>query len=180
VDVGALVSTGSTLLYRIAQTGTLRVYLNVPQSNASSIHAGQPAQLTLSNFPGRRFLGTVARTARALDPSSRTMLVEVGVPNADGALFPGMYAEVDLSSARLNPPLLVPAQALIIRSNGAEVAVVQPDGSVHLQKVEIGRDYGDRVEIVQGVTEGTTIVAAPGDATQEGAKIVPVSSAKAE
>ncbi len=180
VDVGALVSTGSTLLYRIAQTGTLRVYLNVPQSNASSIHAGQPAQLTLSNFPGRRFAGTVARTASALDPSSRTMLVEVGVPNADGALFPGMYAEVDLSSARLNPPLLVPAQALIIRSNGAEVAVVQPDGSVHLQKVEIGRDYGDRVEIVQGVTEGTTIVAAPGDAAQEGARIVPVSSAKAE
>ncbi len=180
VDVGALVSTGSTLLYRIAQTGTLRVYLNVPQANASSIHAGQPAQLTLSNFPGRRFAGTVSRTANALDPSSRTMLVEVGVPNADGALFPGMYAEVGLSSARLNPPLLVPAQALIIRSNGAQVAVVQPDGSVHLQKVEIGRDYGDRVEIVQGVTEGTTIVAAPGDAAQEGAKIVPVSSGKAE
>ena len=136
VDVGALVSTGTTLLYRIAQTGTLRTYVNVPQANASSIHVGQPAQLTLSNFPGRRFAGTVARTANALDPSSRTMLVEVDVPNADGALFPGMYAEVDLSSARLNPPLLVPAQALIIRSDGAQVAVVQPDGSVHLQKVD--------------------------------------------
>jgi len=176
VDIGALVSTGSTLLYRIAQTGTLRTYVNVPQVNASAIHAGQAAQLTLSNFPGRRFAGTVARTANALDPTSRTMLVEVAVPNADGALFPGMYAEVDLSTARANPPLLVPAQALLVRSDGAQVAVVQPDGIVHLQKVAIGRDYGDRVEIVQGIAEGATILMVPGD-TAEGAKIVPVDAA---
>ncbi len=175
VDIGALVSTGSTLLYRVAQTGTLRTYVNVPQANASSIHAGQAAQLTLSNFPGRRFLGTVARTANALDPSSRTMLVEVAVPNADGALFPGMYAEVELSTARANPPLLVPAQALIIRSDGAQVAVVQSDGTVHLQKVAIGRDYGDRVEIAQGIAEGATILMVPGD-TAEGARIVPIDA----
>jgi multidrug efflux pump subunit AcrA (membrane-fusion protein) len=103
--------------------------------------------------------------------------VEVAVPNADGALFPGMYAEVDLSSARSNPPLLIPALALIVRSDGAQVAVVQADGVVHLQKVEIGRDYGDRVEIVQGVSEGTTILAAPADTAQEGAKIIPVDGA---
>jgi RND family efflux transporter MFP subunit len=175
VDVGALVNTGSTLLFRIAQTGTLRSYVNVPQANAGSVHIGQTAQLTLTNFPGRHFLGSVARTANALDPSSRTMLVEIAVPNADGALFPGMYAEVDLSGARLNPPLLIPALALIVRTDGAQVGVVQND-MVHLQKVAIGRDYGDRVEIVQGVTEGTTILAAPGDAAQEGAKIVPVRS----
>ena len=179
VDVGALVSAGSTLLFRIAQTGTLRTYVNVPQANASSIRVGQPAQLTLTNFPGRRFPGTVARTANALDPSSRTMLVEVAVPNADGALFPGMYSDVDLSSARLNPPLVIPALALIVRADGAQVAVVQDD-VVHLQKIAIGRDYGDRVEIVQGVTEGTTILAAPGDAAQEGAKIVPVSGESAQ
>jgi RND family efflux transporter MFP subunit len=176
VDVGALVSTGSTLLYRIAQTGTLRTYVNVPQVNASGIHAGQAAQLTLSNFPGRRFTGTVARTANALDPTSRTMLVEVAVPNADGALFPGMYAEVDLSTTRANPPLLVPAQTLLVRSDGAQVAVVQPDGIVHLQKVAIGRDYGDRVEIVHGIAEGATILMVPGD-TAEGAKIVPIDGA---
>jgi RND family efflux transporter MFP subunit len=174
VDVGALVNTGSTLLFRIAQTGALRSYVNVPQANASSVHIGQTAQLTLTNFPGRRFLGSVARTANALDPSSRTMLVEVAVSNADGVLFPGMYAEVDLSGPRLNPPLLIPALALIVRADGAQVAVVQND-VVHLQRVAIGRDYGDRVEIVQGVTEGATILAAPGDAAQEGAKIVPVS-----
>jgi RND family efflux transporter MFP subunit len=174
VDVGALVSSGTTLLYRIAQVGTLRTYLNVPQDNASSVHIGQTARLTFSDFPGRRFFGTVKRTANALDPSSRTMLVEVQVPNQDGALIPGLYAQVDLNSMRVNPPLLVPSQALIIRTDGAQVAVVGPDGIVHLQKVTIGRDYGDRVEIVQGVTEGATIVTAPGDAAQEGAKIVPV------
>ena len=176
VDVGALVSTGTTLLYRIAQTGTLRTYVNVPQDNANSVHVGQPAQLTLSNFPGRRFPGAVARTANALDPASRTMLVEVDVPNPSGVLFPGMYAEVELGNARLNPPLLVPARALIIRSDGAQVAVVQQDGIVHLQKVVIGRDYGDRVEVVQGVEEGATILAAPGEIAQDGVKIAPVSS----
>jgi RND family efflux transporter MFP subunit len=178
VDIGALVSTGTTLLYRIAQTGTLRTYVNVPQVNASAIRVGQAARLTLSNFPGRQFSGSVARTANALDPASRTMLVEIAVPNADGALFPGMYADVDLSTARVNPPLVIPAQALLTRSDGAQVAVVQKDGVVHLQKVSIGRDFGDRVEIIQGVAEGTTILVAPGDAA-DGAKIVPVSTGTA-
>jgi RND family efflux transporter MFP subunit len=180
VDVGALVSTGTTLLYRIAQTETLRTYVNVPQDNANSVHAGQPAQLTLSNFPGRRFPGAVTRTANALDPASRTMLVEVGVPNTSGVLFPGMYTEVELGNARLNPPLLVPARALLIRSDGAQLAVVQQDGIVHLRKVAIGRDYGDRIEIVQGVEEGATILAAPGEIAQDGIKIIPVSSGGAQ
>jgi RND family efflux transporter MFP subunit len=180
VDVGALVSAGSTLLYRIAQSDTLRTYVNVPQGDAGSIHLGQPAHLTLSNFPGRRFLGKVTHMANALDPSSRTMLVELGVPNADGALLPGMYTEVDLTGAVPHPPLLVPAQALIIRSDGAQVAVVGPDGIIHLRKVAIGRDYGDRVEIIQGVTEGTTIVSVPGEAAQESARIVPENSENAK
>jgi len=175
VDVGALVSTGTTLLYRIAQTGMLRTYVNVPQENATSIRPGQQAELKLSNFPGRSFRGAVSRSANALDPATRTMLVEIGVPNSDGALFPGMYAEVGLGTARANPPLLVPAQALIIRSDGAQVAVVDADGIVHLQKVSIGRDYGDRVEVVQGLRENITMIAAPGDTAQEGAKIVPVA-----
>ena len=103
------------------------------------------------------------------------MLVEVDVPNGDGALFPGTYAEVDLSGSRANPPLVVPAAAIVFLTNGPEVAVVQPDRTVHLQKITVGRDYGDRVEILQGLTEGTIIVAAPGDAVREGAKIVPVN-----
>ena len=175
VDVGALVSSGNTLLYRIAQTGTLRTYVNVPQSDVNAVHVGQAATLTVSHFPGRSFRGTVTRAANALDPATRTMLVEVDVPNADGALLPGTYAEVDLSGSRVNPPFVVPAAAIIFRTDGAQVAVVQPDRTVHLQKITVGRDYGDRVEIVQGLEEGTVIVAAPGDAAREGARIVPVS-----
>jgi RND family efflux transporter MFP subunit len=175
VDVGALVSTGSTLLYRIAQVGTLRTYVNVPQASVNSVHVGQAATLTVSHLPGRSFRGTVARTAKALDPATRTMLVEVDVPNADGALFPGTYAEVDLRGTRSNPPLFVPAAAILFRTDGAQVAIVQPDRTVHLQKITVGRDYGDRVEILQGVSEGTTIVAAPGDTAREGATIVPVT-----
>jgi len=180
VDVGALVSAGTTLLYRIAQTGMLRTFVNVPQENTGAIRVGQPAQLELSNFPGRSFRGTVARTANALDPASRTMLVEIGVPNTGGTLLPGMYAEVGLGSVRANPPLLVPAQALIVRSDGAQVAVVDSGGIVHLQKISVGRDYGDRVEILQGLYEGATILASPGDAAQEGAKIVPVAKDSAQ
>jgi len=86
-----------------------------------------------------------------------------------------MYAEVDLGSSLQNPPLVIPAQALLVRSDGAQVAVVKDDGIVHLQKVAIGRDYGDRVEILQGVQEGATILAAPGETAREGAKILPVT-----
>ena len=174
VDVGALVNTGNTLLYRIAQIGTLRTYVNVPQAYVTAVRVGQSAALTVSHFPGRTFQGTVARTANALDPATRTMLVEVDVPNADGTLFPGTYAEVDLSGSRTNPPLVVPAAAILFRTDGAQVALVQSDHTVHLQKIDVGRDYGDRVEILQGVDEGATIVAAPGDTAREGAKVVPV------
>jgi RND family efflux transporter MFP subunit len=173
VDVGALVSTGTTLLFRIAQTGTLRTYVSVPQSNATFIHTGQPARLHVSSSPARSFSGTVARTANALDPASRTLLVEVQVPNADGALLPGMYAQVDLSDARTAAPLLVPSDALIVRAEGTQVAVVRPDHRVHLQKIEPGRDYGDRLEVLSGLQEGDTIIPNPGD-LGEGTEVNPV------
>lgn len=176
VDVGALVSTGTTLLYRIAQVEKLRTYVNVPQDSANAVHAGQPAVLTVSNFPGRTFHGTVTRTANALDPASRTMLVEVDVRNDDRSLFPGMYADVDLSGSRSNPPLVLPATTIIFRTDGAQVAVVQPDGIVHLQKIVVGRDYGDRVEVLQGLTAGVDIITSPGDTAREGAKIIPVNT----
>jgi RND family efflux transporter MFP subunit len=178
VDVGALVNTGTTLLFRIAQTGTLRIYVNVPQTYAGAVRPGQKAQLSVSNLPGRRFTGTVARTANALDPNSRTMLVEVQVPNTDGALLPGMFAQVDLSSPRKDAPFLVPDDALIIRADGPQVAVVRPDQTVHLQKIEIGRDYGDRLEVASGLQEGDRVIVNPSDAAREGVKVNPVPSAK--
>jgi RND family efflux transporter MFP subunit len=174
VDVGALVNAGSTLLYRIAQTRVLRTYVNVPQTNADSVRSGQTAQLTVSNRPGRRFPGTVTRTAEALDPNSRTMLVEVQVPNSDGALLPGMYAQVDLSSPRVNPPLLLPADSLIVRADGAQVALVRPDHTVHFQNIQVGRDYGDKLEVLNGLQPGDSVIANPSDVVREGLQVDPV------
>lgn len=177
VDVGALVTTGSTLLFRVAQTGTLRTYVNVPQTNASSIKTGQPAHLSVSNLPGRSFAGVITRTANSLDPNSRTLLVEVQVPNRDGALLPGMYAQVDLSSSRTDPPALIPSDALIVRADGTQAAVVRPDHTVHMQKIELGRDYGDRLEVLSGLQEGDMIMTNPGDLAREGAQVTPVPAA---
>jgi RND family efflux transporter MFP subunit len=178
VDVGALVTAGNTLLFRIAQTGTLRTYVNVPQAETASIRPGLMAHLSVSNLPGRQFTGTVARTANALDPNSRTLLVEVHVPNADGALLPGMYAQVDLNSTRANPPMLIPSEALIVRADGNSVALVRPDHTVHFQKIQIGRDYGDRLEVSGGLKEGDMIIPNPGDVAREGLKIEPVGLAQ--
>jgi RND family efflux transporter MFP subunit len=178
VDVGALVNAGNTLLYRIAQMGVLRTYVNVPQSNSDSIRVGQTAQLTVSNVPGRKFSGTVARTSNSLDPNSRTMLVEVQVQNKDGALLPGMYALVDLSSPRANPPVLLPGDALIVRADGTEVAVVSPDHVIHLQRIQVGRDYGDKLEIINGLQPGDLVIANPSDTVHEGMKVDPVPPSK--
>jgi len=171
VDVGALVNAGSTLLFRIAQTDTLRTYVNVPQTYADVIHPGQPAVLTVTNLPGRQFTGHVARSASALDPSSRTLLVEIQVPNAENALLPGMYAQVELSSVRADPPLVIPSDAMIVRADGPQVALVRADRTVHIQKIEVGRDYGDRIEVLNGLSEGDTIVSNPGDVALEGLKV---------
>jgi RND family efflux transporter MFP subunit len=175
VDVGALVNSGNTMLYRIAQTGALRLYLNVPQTYANDVRVGQRAQLSVSNLPGRNFTGTVSRTANALDPTSRTLLVEIQVANGDGALLPGMYAQVDLRSARPDAPLLISDDALILRAEGPQVATIRPDETIHLQKIEIGRDYGDRMEVNKGLHEGDKIVLNPGDSLGEGTKVNPVA-----
>lgn len=175
VDAGALVSAGNTLLFRIAQTQNLRTYVSVPQSWVSSVRTGQTATIRVSGLPGREFTGTVARTANALDPTSRTLLVEVKVPNSDGALLPGMSVQVDLSAPRRDAPLVIPADALVIRANGSEVAVVLPNGTIHVQKIQVGRDYGDRLEVLNGLNEGDTIIQNPGDVVHEGMKVEPVS-----
>ncbi|HEX4808271.1 MAG TPA: efflux RND transporter periplasmic adaptor subunit [Bryobacteraceae bacterium] len=174
LDTGALVTAGETLIYRIAQIDTVRTYVNVPQTNANSIRTGQTALLTVSNLPGRVFNGVVARTANSLDPNTRTMLVEIHVPNKQGVLFPGMYAQVDLNSTRANPPLLIPSDALVVRPEGTEVAVLRPDHTVHLQQIQIGRDYGDRLEILSGLQEGDNIIHNPGDLAREDLKVNPI------
>jgi len=174
VDVGALVSEASTLLFRIAQTDRLRTYENVPQSDADSVHVGQIAHLSILDLAGHQFSGAVTRTANALDPATRTLLTEVQVPNSGGLLLPGMYAQVDLTTPRKNPPVLIPGDTLVVRSNGPQVGVVGADHVVHFQRLQLGRDYGDKIEVLSGLEPGQQVVVNPGDTVQEGAKVNPV------
>jgi len=176
IDVGALVNEGSTLLYRIAQTGRLRTYLNVPQADAGNVRVGQHATLEIAGRTGVTFPGEVTRTANSLDPATRTLLVEVQVANAAGTLMPGMYAQVDLSVPRQDPPLLIPGDTLVVRSDGPQVAVVGPDGVVHFTRIRLGRDFGDHLEVLEGLQLGQQLVANPSDVVREGAKVKPVQA----
>jgi len=178
VDVGALVNEGSTLLYRIAQSDRLRTYLNVPQADADNVRVGQHATLAVANVGGRKFPGEVTRTANALDPATRTLLVEVQVSNSNGLLMPGMYTQVDLSVPRSDRPLLIPGDTLVVRSDGPQVARIQPDGTVHFTRIQLGRDFGDRLEVLSGLEQGQQLVVNPGDAVREGVKVKPVAAEK--
>jgi RND family efflux transporter MFP subunit len=171
VDAGALVNEGSTLLFRVAQTGTLRTYINLPQADAESVKVGQRAIISIAEFPGRKFDGAVTRTSNALDPATRTLLTEVQVRNADGALMPGMFAQVDFTVPRNFPPLLIPGDTLVVRSDGPQVAVVAPGGAVHFTRIQLGRDYGDRIEVISGLEEGQQLAVNPSDAIREGVKV---------
>jgi multidrug efflux pump subunit AcrA (membrane-fusion protein) len=133
--------------------------------------------LTLSNRPGKKFTGTVARTANALDPATRTLLVEVQVVNPGGTLMPGEYAQVDLAVPRTDPPLMIPGDTLVVRSDGPQVAVIAPDGAVHFTRVQLGRDYGDRLEVLTGLEEGQQLAVNPSDVIREGVKVKPVLAA---
>jgi RND family efflux transporter MFP subunit len=179
VDVGTLVNNGNTMLFRIAQTNLLRTYLNVPQASADDVHVGQMASVATPELPERKFSGAVTRTANALDPSSRTLLVEVQVPNQEGKLLPGMYVEVDLHLPRKDPPLLLPSDTLSVRPEGTMVAVVAPDNAVHFHHVVVGRDYGSNIEILSGLDAGQRVIANPNDSVQEGVKVHPVLAAVA-
>jgi len=174
VDTGALVTEGSTLLFRIAQTDRLRTYVNVPQADASGVHVGQVAQLRIPDLPSRTFPSRVTRTANALDPATRTLLAEVQVSNETGVLLPGMYSEVDFTTSRAEPPLLIRADALVVRSDGSYVAAVDDNSVVHFKKIQVGRDYGDQIEVLGGVQKGERVIISPGDVVRENAKVRPV------
>ncbi len=184
VDVGALVSSGTTAgsrgLFSLAQIDSVRVFVNVPQTNVASIAPGLPADVAVQELGGVVFHGRVARSANALDPSTRTLLTQVEVANPSLKLLPGMYAQVRFRSTRASPPLLIPANALLIRADGPQVAVVRPDGRVHLQRVELGRDFGNEVEIASGLDDHAMVIVNPSDEVMEGAmvKASPIVRAK--
>jgi RND family efflux transporter MFP subunit len=174
VDAGTLVTEGTTLLFRVAQTDRLRTYINVPQSDAGSVHVGQPAKLSIPGLSSRTFPGTVTRTSNSLDPSTRTLLTEVQVANTDGALIPGMYALVDLTTPRKDPPLLIPGDTLVMRSDGPQVATVTLDRKVHYQRIQLGRDFGETIEVLSGLEDGQQVIVNPGDSVQENRTVNPV------
>jgi len=164
VDPGSLISAGSTTgtreLFRLAQVNVLRIFVYVPQSYAQDIKAGQSADVSVRELPGRVFQGRVTRTAGAIDPTSRTLLTEVQVPNPEGLLLSGSYATVRFKVQRADPPLVVPQSALLIDANGVRVALVDTDGVLHYRPIQIGRDYGNDVEVLSGLD--TTDVLATG------------------
>jgi multidrug efflux pump subunit AcrA (membrane-fusion protein) len=155
----------------LAQIDTVRLLVNVPQSVSSAIVVGQHAAVSVAERPGRTFTGTVSRTSEALDPASRTLLVEVRILNTDGALVPGLYADVHFQIDRSAAPLLVTANALVTRSDGPQVVEVRSDSTAHFSPITLGRDYGGEVELTDGVTEGATVVVNPSDDVIEGARL---------
>ena len=172
--IGGAAGAGS--MFRIAQTDTVRIYLTVPEGYATSIRVGLTADVTAQGIPGRVFPGRVVRTSNALDATSRTLLTEIDVPNRDFALLPGMSAQATLHFPRTTPPLLLPATALVIRSSGVQVMVVEnqpgsPSATIHFRAVKLGRDYGATVEVADGLIDGTTVVLNPNADLVDGARV---------
>ena len=181
-DVGALITANGTQggmpMFRIAETDVLRVWVNVPQSYSTEIKPGLEAKLSVREYPVRTFSGKVAHTAGALDSASRTLLTEVQVPNKEGKLIAGMYAQVTFEVTNPAPPLIVPVSALVETGDGSHVAVIDSQSVLHLKKVEIGRDFGKEVEISNGLLPQDRIVTNPGERTAEGIKVRVVSEEK--
>jgi len=169
VDVGALVTDGAAQpLFRIAQAHVLRVYAYVPQAYSAEIQPGLDAELEIPEYPAR-FAGQVAHTAGAIDPATRTLYTEVQVPNPGGSLLPGAFGRVHFKLRAARPVLTVPANALIFRAQGTQVAVVgDPGGAVRLQAVRLGRDLGFALEVLEGLKPEDWIVLNPADSISDG------------
>ncbi|KVL51654.1 RND transporter MFP subunit [Burkholderia territorii] len=188
VDVGTLVTAGGTPgspglsgeLFHLEHTGTLRVFVDVPQDSAAGVTTGTAVYLTTQQYPGRRFAARVARSAGAIDPVTRTLRVEIDVDNRDGALLPGAYAQAHLLVPGATSAFELPVSALLFRPNGVTVATVSATGTTALKTVQIGRDFGTHVEIVAGLAANDRVIDNPGDsiASGEAVKIVSVAHDK--
>jgi multidrug efflux system membrane fusion protein len=175
VDPGALINAGAGAagreLFDLARVDPLRVYTSVPQAYAPFIKVGAKTFVTLQEFPGQKFVATVARTAEAIDPSTRTLLTEVDVPNKDGHLLPGSFGEVHFAVGNGVSKVTIPVNAMLFRSEGPRVAVVGPDNKVQLRPINIGRDYGTTLEILGGVAPNERIVVNPADSLENGQQV---------
>ena len=173
-DVGALITNGtSTVLFRVADTSRLRIYTEVPEIESGSIVEGGTADLTFGEYPGRVFKAKIVRTSDALDPSTRTLMVELGIDNTDGTLLPGGYTDVHFSGKTGANYARVPVSALLFRADGLHVATVTADADgntakIVLKRVTIGQDYGTSLELTTGIRPGETIILDPPDSAFDG------------
>src|SRR5438874_528619 len=192
VDIGAHVRAGQTLaeidtlidsgsnareLFHVAAVQTLRVFVNVPEVYARAAQPGLKADLTLKEYPGRRFTGTLVRTAQAIEVASRTLLTEIDVDNPHGELLPGSYAEVHLHLPTAASTLKVPVSALIFRSDGLMVATIKEGNQVAIVPVIAGRDFGNAVEILGGLTGSERVILNPPDSLADGETVRIVAAA---
>jgi RND family efflux transporter MFP subunit len=174
-DIGDLINSGSsgiakTDLFHISQPGKLRVYVNVPEEYSQGIKVGMTADLSLAEFPGRKFQGKLVRTAEAINMTTRTLLIEIEVDNPTGTLLTGSYAEVHLKVATQASTLLLPVNALLFRSEGLRVGVVK-DGKVVLSAVTPGRDFGNQIEVVSGLQPADQVIINPPDSLVSGQQV---------
>jgi RND family efflux transporter MFP subunit len=177
-DIGQLIASGSSStqkeLFHIAAIHTLRVFINVPQQYSIAAKPGLTADLTLGEYPGRRFQGTLVRTSNSIDLASRTLLVEVDVNNATGELLPGAYTEVHLRLPNDVPSFILPVSSLIFRAQGLQVATVDAQNQTKLVAITLGRDFGSEVEVLSGVDANTKVIVNPPDSVIDGEKVNPV------
>jgi RND family efflux transporter MFP subunit len=175
VDAGALIDAGNggapAALFRLVETDRMRVFVNVPQDAAASVVIGGQATLALPQYPGRRFEGSVSRTSGAIDPVSRTLRVEVDLDNPGGALLPGAFAQVSLALTSGAGQLSLPANALLFRPSGVQVAIVDGRNQVKLVPITLGRDLGTRVEVRTGLRGDEKVIVNPGDAIADGQRV---------
>jgi RND family efflux transporter MFP subunit len=173
LNIGALVDSGASggNLFVIADTSKLRVYVDVPETYAASVRIGMPAEVSLNTYGAKPFAGTVARTADALDPNTRTLRTEIDVANDDQQLVPGVYANVKLQASTATRNYVVPANVLLFRAEGLQLALIDGQQRVHLQHVTIGRDFGSTVEIIEGLADGDRVVLSPPDSLYEGQQV---------
>ncbi len=171
-DIGALINAGNggaaQELFHISSTSKLRIFVSVPQIYAGDASPGRVAEITLSEKPGRRFTGRIARNADAIDPATRTLPTEVDIDNSRGELLPGAYAEVHLKISSDARNLIVPVEALIFRAENVQLAVVRGGDKVDLVHVTLGRDYGTKVEVTSGITDQDWVVVNPPDSLRSG------------
>src|SRR5216683_155036 len=173
-DVGALIDAGANSagkeLFHLAAIDTLRVFVAIPEVYSRAARPGAIASLTLDEFPGLSFHGTLARTSNSIDQASHTLLTEVDVPNPEGQLLPGSYVFVHFKLTQTVRSVVVPSNTLLFRSEGLRVALVR-DGHVHLTPVKIGRDYGSSVEVISGIQASDAVVLDPADSLVSGAPV---------